>query len=132
MCEGAKSLRYSKGTSKVSRLWRFHLTGRGDNTVKLWDVGTRQQLVTLKGHRSPVTSIAFSSDGKTLATGSEDKTIKLWDVGMRRELATLKGHGDKVLSVAFSPDGNTLGTGSSDRTVRLWIAATERQVAMQK
>jgi WD40 repeat protein len=54
-------------------------TGSYDNTIKLWDVETGQQIRTLTGHNSYVTSVSFSSDGKTLATGSGDDTIKLWN-----------------------------------------------------
>jgi WD40 repeat protein len=63
---------------------------------------------TLTGHLDWVRSVAFSPDGRTLASGSFDTTIKLWDVTTRREIATLKGHSWSVKSVAFSPDGKTL------------------------
>jgi WD40 repeat protein len=63
--------------------------------------------------------VAFSPDGKTLASGSDDNTIKLWDVATGKEQATLKGHTAWVASVAFSPDGKTLASGG-DTTVRLW------------
>src|SRR5438105_11784011 len=56
-------------------------------------------------HDRTVLSMAYSPDGKTLASGSEDKTIKLWDVQSGKELATLRGHTERVLSVAYSPDG---------------------------
>jgi WD40 repeat protein len=102
--------------------------------VKLWDLGTRREIATLKGHGSSVLSVVFSPDGKTLASGSSDHTVKLWDLGTRQEIATLKGHMDSVLSVVFSPDGKTLASGSSsfDYSIRLWQGATEEQVAAQR
>src|SRR5262245_5700194 len=83
-----------------------------------------KERATLKGHTFNVNSVAFSPDGKTLASGSIDETIKLWEVATGKELATLMGHTDSVLSVVFSPDGKTLASGSRDRTIKLWDVAT--------
>ena len=58
--------------------------------------------------RSAVLAIAYSPDGKTLASGSGDNTVRLWDAATGRELARLEGHSDSVFSVAWSPDGATL------------------------
>ena len=63
---------------------------------------------TLNGHTQPVLFVAFSPDGKTLASGSVDESIKLWDVASGKNTAMLKGHTHIVRSVAFSPDGKTL------------------------
>ncbi|WP_414622747.1 WD40 repeat domain-containing protein, partial [Calothrix sp. CCY 0018] len=67
-----------------------------------------------------VNSVAFSPDGKTLASGSWDKTIKLWNISSGKIISTLDGHQSYVNSVAFSPDGKTLASGSADKTIKLW------------
>jgi len=81
-------------------------------------------LVPQVGHISPVTSVAFSPDGKTIASGSEDNTIILWDAATGEVRRQLKGHTNMVTSVAFSPDGKTIASGSYDDTIILWDAAT--------
>uniref|UniRef100_UPI0040446090 WD40 repeat domain-containing protein n=1 Tax=Streptomyces sp. NEAU-174 TaxID=3458254 RepID=UPI0040446090 len=91
-----------------------------DNMVRLWNTDTGNVRTTLKGHNDTVNSVAFSPDGKTLATGSWDKTARLWNTDTENVRTTLKGHNDTVNSVAFSPDGKTLATGSWDKTARLW------------
>jgi WD40 repeat protein len=81
----------------------------------------------LRNHTEWVLSVAFSPDGKTLASGSADDTIILWDIANRRPLGPpLTGHIAGVWSVAFSPDGKTLASGSSDRTIILWDVASRQ------
>src|SRR5262249_16375450 len=93
-----------------------------------WDAASGQELLTLKGHSGFVRSVAFSPDGKRLASGSDDRTVKLWDTATGQELGALKGHSGTVNLVAFSPDGKRLATGSADSTVKLWDAATDSLV----
>jgi serine/threonine protein kinase len=86
------------------------------------------QIHTLQGHSNSVNSVAFSPDGKILASGSYDKTIKLWDVGTGREIYTLQGHSSYVNSIAFSPDGKILASGSDDKTIKLWNVTTKARI----
>ena len=81
---------------------------------------------TLKGHGRQVNSMAFSPNGRQLASGSYDNTIRIWDVATSRCLQTWRGHKGTVLSVAFSPNGQQLTSGSGDETIRIWDVATGR------
>ncbi|KAL7904026.1 hypothetical protein GGI35DRAFT_247022 [Trichoderma velutinum] len=89
-------------------------------------------LQTLKGHSEGVRSVAFSADGRYLASGSRDRTIKMWDATTGKEQQTLKGHSDWVWSVAFSADGRYLASGSDDKTIKIWDATTGKELQTLK
>jgi WD40 repeat protein/tRNA A-37 threonylcarbamoyl transferase component Bud32 len=104
-----------------------------DKTVRVWDAATGKELLSLKGLPSGVMGVAFSSDGRRLATaGGFDKTVRVWDAATGKELLTLKGHTGAVRGVAFSPDGRRLASAGSDRTVRMWDAATGQELLTLK
>jgi WD40 repeat protein len=116
--------------------------GTWQGLVKVLDLSSSNELPAPAPHNDWVCSVAFSPDGKLLASagGSEFKParnsgkttgqVKLWDVAAGKELGELAGHTNKVFSAVFSPDGKTLATGSADMTVRLWEVATLKQRAV--
>jgi WD40 repeat protein len=92
--------------------------GRGPQ-VELWDVAGGKLRRTLTGHTNTVASLAFSTDGKLLASGARDHSVRLWETAQWQPKAVLVGHERAVASLAFSPDGRVLASGSGDATVRL-------------
>jgi len=83
----------------------------------------------LRGHDEMVLSLAFSPDGKTLASSSFDYTIRVWDTSTWKAIGEpLRGHESYVWSVAFSPDGKTLASGSGDKSIRLWDTSTWKAI----
>ena len=113
----------------------FASAGGVGGPIRLWDITSGQELHALPG--SLVYSVAFSPDGRTVASGGYDNAVKLWDVATARQLRTLEGRGVGVWSVAFSPDGRTLASGNlgnsqnpliSDSAVALWDVSTGRDL----
>ncbi len=90
------------------------------DVIRLWDMPQGFERSRLPAHEAPVTSVAYSPDGRYIVTGSEDGTARLWDVATSEPLVCLETEEGQVLTVAFAPDGRTVATGHSDKTIRLW------------
>jgi hypothetical protein len=82
----------------------------------------------LKGHVDAVESVAFSPDGRLLASSSDDGTIRLWDVRNQRELGQPLWRSNRINTIAFSPNGRELASGACDDTIRLWDVRAHRQL----
>jgi uncharacterized protein (TIGR03067 family) len=100
-------------------------TGFGDGSVMVWNAATRKA-TTLEGHKLPVTSVAFTPDGKKLLTGAGNAggvggEVKLWDLATGKPLSVSEGHEGAVYAVAVSPDGKTLAAGF-ENGIELWDA----------
>jgi WD40 repeat protein len=106
--------------------------GRGCGAVTLFDVRTRKRIgAPLSSQRGNVRGIAFSADGRMLASASYDRTVQLWNVQARRRIgAPITGATVFVSNVAFSPDGRTLAAASFDRTIRLWALGARPKFGM--
>ena len=109
---------------------RPHVAGIGNAGLKFWDTGTGKQLQSLDGHAEPITCIAWSRDGKRLASGSEDMSARVWDGVTGKSLRTLTGHRKKVQAVAWSPTG-MLATGSEDTLVRIFPVDSDKPIELK-
>jgi WD40 repeat protein len=98
--------------------------------VKLWDAASGKYLRTLVGHRDAVWGVAYSPDGRCLASGSRDGTVKLWDAASGQELLNIQA--GQVWGVAYSPDSRRLASAAWEGIVKVWDAATgEKLLTLQ-
>jgi WD40 repeat protein len=98
-------------------------TGDVNHEIHVWNVADGTQVLLCKLDDGWVWSVAFSPDGRHLASAANG-TVKLWEVKTGECVQTLRGYRDRVFSVAFSPDGQFLATGSEDHLVRIWQVKT--------
>ncbi len=99
-----------------------------DNRILLFDADSLELVTELAGHDRPIWDMAFSADGRYLASGGEDRVVKVWDTATGEQLTELRGHTDRVFAVTFSPDGSRIASGSDDHSIRLWETASFAEV----
>jgi WD40 repeat protein len=103
------------------------LAGVSGTEVRLWDVAGGKKLRKYEGHEGPISGLAFTPDGKQLATASIDQTIRLWELDSEEEICTLRTK-IPLLTVALSPQGKRLAAGGTDGRLRLWDLKTHKPV----
>jgi WD40 repeat protein len=92
-----------------------------DPVIRLWNPDSGQMGPILSDHIKEIYALAFSPNGKYLASAGEDRIIRLWDTTKRVVISRLAGHYDSVWSLAFNPEGDFLASGSmGDGTIRFW------------
>ena len=105
------------------------ISGSFDNTLKVWNLETGEELFTLQGHSDRVNAVAVTADGKRALSGSEDNTLKLWNLETGEQLFTLHSHSSSVRAVAVTADGKRALSGSGDNTLKLWNLETGEVIA---
>ena len=118
--------------SDLETLWCFgpgaKVLASGNDDLLLWDVPTGQ-LVNRIEQDSWVTAVAFSADGRTVASGHDDGKVKFWDVATHKYLGEIAAHPGPVSAIAFAPRGEFVATAGEDRVVRVWDEFTHKKVA---
>jgi WD40 repeat protein len=88
--------------------------------VDVYELATAKRLVRLDKGEGRVTAMAFSPDGRWLATAEKDRLIRVWETATWKPVARFRGHGAEVEALAISPDGRVLASGSADTSILLW------------
>ncbi|MFL5242110.1 MAG: sigma-70 family RNA polymerase sigma factor [Gemmataceae bacterium] len=104
-----------------------HTAGWALNTIRLWDVETGKELRKIQGHKGGILTLAFSPNGKTLASGSADKSVQLWQVSTGDSVQPFTGNLGEVRFVSFAKDGAVL-LNSDGKAIRRWELASNKEL----
>jgi len=113
-------LAVSGGGGQLSADGTGFTEGKKDFAIRMWDVTERKLIRRLTGHTDCVNGVAFSPNGRLIASASFDHTVRVWDRETGKELRCFKGHETYVRAVTVSPDGRYLLSGGDDCNLRLW------------
>ncbi len=116
--------KYAVRTLAFSHTTNDLLIGGRTGQVEIWNAETGERTIKTSGHAGTVAGVAFSPDGRTIASVSGDKTAKLWNAATGGEQLALEGHSGGIYGVAFSPDSSKIVTGGWDKTARVWDTAS--------
>lgn len=97
-----------------------HLLAVSNDNIHIWDSRTRRHLKALKGHRGWIWWMAWSPNGRLIASAADDQTVRIWEVASERCLQVLEGHQGWVRSLTWSGCGLYIASGSEDKTIRIW------------
>ncbi len=145
MPEGTKLASYACGQTGVDPATPFAATPdlslaaqvigpSGEERIRVIDLHDGKELWSAVAAKQFVTALAFSPDGKTLASaaGFDESGIRLWDVASGKEIGRLEGHQTWVGSIVFWPDGSKLASASADQTIRIWDVASRKCVDVMR
>jgi WD40 repeat protein/tetratricopeptide (TPR) repeat protein/tRNA A-37 threonylcarbamoyl transferase component Bud32 len=108
------------------------LASAADTTVRVWDAASGKELLVFRRHTGAVWSVAYSADGRQLASAGNDQLVRVWDAASGAELFTCRGHTQGICGVAYSPDGRCLASAGRDATLRVWDAASGTELRTLK